>query len=71
MESLFSQKAVCIYILVLPRSFFRGDALQCVEMHNIYIKYIYIYIYIYIIYIYVYVYIHIYIYIYVYIYMYY
>ena len=31
----------------MPRSFFSGEALQCVEMRNIYIIYMYIYEYIY------------------------
>ena len=30
-----------IYLLVLPRSFFRGKALQCVQIHNIYDIYMY------------------------------
>ena len=55
-----------MYLLVLPRSFFSWETLQCVEIRNIYIIYMYIYIYRYIymsIYIYTYILIHIYIYI--------
>ena len=57
-----------MYLLVLPRSFFSWETLQCVEIRNIYIIYMYIYIYRYI---YIYEYIYLYLYINTYLYIYY